>query len=257
MNANSYPTDYAMWRLLAWCGPIFMTTFFFMWGVLAKNLPPVGADLNAAQIAAHYIENGMAIRIGMSVCMVGGAFYMAWGLAVSRVMRRIEGPDGMLSSLEMMGATITCAPIIIACGIWTAGSIEAPALQPEIVHLLYWLGWMIIDLAYMVTTFQIFAVSLVFLRDRREKPLVPSWVCWWGFVTCAAFFPVSLVPFFRTGPFAFHGLFNFWIAFFTWYIWVTAISIYVIKAITRLQQEDGAALPVPERRPAAPALAAH
>ena len=73
-------------------------------------------------------------------------------------------------------------------------SLEAPTLQPEIVHMLYWLGWMIIDLAYMVTTFQIFAVSIVFLRDTREKPLVPAWVNWWGFVTCAAFFPVSLIP---------------------------------------------------------------
>jgi hypothetical protein len=243
MNNKSYPVDYNIWRLLAWCGPIFMTTFFFMWGVLARNLPPVGADLDAAQITAHYIENGLAIRIGMSVCMVGGAFYMAWGLAVSRVMRRIEGPDGMLSSLEMMGATITCAPIIVACGIWLTGSIEAPNLPKEIVHMIYWMGWMIIDLAYMVTTFQIFAVSWVFLHDTREKPLVPSWVCWWGFVTCAAFFPVSLVPFFKTGPFAFHGMFNFWIAFFTWYIWVSSVSICVIKAITRLQQEDGATSP--------------
>ena len=241
MKPETFPTDYGMWRLFAWCGPIFMATFFFMWGVLAGNLPPAGADLDAAQIKAHYIDNGMAIRIGMSICMVGGAFYMAWGCAVSQVMRRIEGPDGMLSSIEMMGATITCAPVIIACSIWLTASIEAPALQPEIVHMLYWLGWMIIDLAYMVTTFQIFAVSIVFLRDTREKPLVPAWVNWWGFVTCAAFFPVSLIPFFKTGPFAFQGAFNFWIAFFTWYIWVTAVSIYVIKAVGRLQIEDGAA----------------
>lgn len=238
MKTNSLPADYGMWRLMAWCGPIFMATFFVMWGVLAGNLPPLGADLDASQVLAHYLAHGVAIQIGMSVCMVGGAFYMAWGLAVSRVMRRIEGPEGMLSNLEMMGATITCAPIIVACGIWLSAALEAPQLPKEIVHLLYWMGWMIIDLAYMVTTFQIFAVSVVFLRDKREKPLVPSWLCWWGFVTCAAFFPVSLVPFCKTGPFAFHGMFNFWIAFFTWYIWVSGVSTYVIKAVTRLQQED-------------------
>jgi len=240
MNPNPFPTDYRMWRLLAWCGPIFMTIFFFLWGVLAKNLPPAGADLDAAQITAHYLGNRMDIIIGMSVCMVGGAFYMPWGCAVSRVMRRIEGPDGLLANLEMMGATITCAPIIVACGIWLTASLEAPQLPQNIVHLLYTLGWMIIDLAYMVTTFQIFAVGVVFLRDKRERPLMPAWVCWWGFVTCAAFFPVSLIPFFKTGPFAFHGMFNFWIAFFTWYIWVSAVSWYVIKAIRRLEQEDGA-----------------
>ncbi len=189
MKPMTPPADYGMWRLMAWCGPIFMATFFVMWGVLAGNLPPLGADLDAAQVTAHYLAHGVAIQIGMSVCMVGGAFYMAWGLAVSRVMRRIEGPEGMLSNLEMMGATITCAPIIVACGIWLSAALEAPQLPKEIVHLLYWLGWMIIDLAYMVTSFQIFAVSVVFLRDKREKLLVPSWLCWWGFVTFAAFFP--------------------------------------------------------------------
>ncbi|MDB5985816.1 MAG: hypothetical protein JWR16_869 [Nevskia sp.] len=243
MKPETYSTDYTMWRLLAWCGPIFMTVFFFMWGVFAGNLPPAGADLDAAQITAHYLNNGMAIRIGMSVCMVGSAFYMAWGCAVSKVMRRIEGPDGILSNLEMMGATITCAPLLVACGIWLTASIEAPQLPPAIIHMMYWLGWMIIDIAYMVTTFQIFAVGIVFLRDQREKPLMPAWISWWGFVTCAAFFPVSLIPFFKTGPFAFHGLFNFWIAFFTWYIWVTAVSFNIIRAISRLQQEDGAASP--------------
>ena len=243
MNPNTDSVDYRMWRLLAWCGPVFMATFFYFWGILAGNLPPFGADLNADQIYAHYIKDGMALRIGMSICMVGAAFYMAWGCAVSRLMQRIEGPNGMLSSLEMMGATITCAPLIVACGIWLTASIEAPQLTPQIVHMMYWLGWMIIDLAYMVTSFQIFAVSIVFLRDKRTKPLMPAWVCWWGFVTFAAFFPVSLVPFLKTGPFAFQGMFNFWIAFFTWYIWVTAASYYVIRGITRVQQEDKGLVP--------------
>jgi hypothetical protein len=38
-------------------------------------------------------------------------------------------------------------------------------------------------------------------------------------------------------------MFNFWIAFFTWYVWVTGISFYVIKAIPRLRQEDEAEVP--------------
>jgi hypothetical protein len=107
---------------------------------------------------------------------------------------------------------------------------------------MYYLGWMVIDLAYMVTSWQIIAASIVFLRDKREKKLVPAWVSWWGYVTVASFFPVSLIPFFKTGPWAFQGLFNFWIAFPTWYIWIVSMSIYIIKAVNRIQVEDGAAV---------------
>ena len=246
MNTKDYPVDYTIWRLLAWCGPFFMTLFFVLWGLLCQNFPPRGADWDAAMIYKHYIDNGMALKIGMSVCIVAGAFYMPWGLSVSRVMQRIEGPDGMLAKLEMMGATITCCPLIVACGIWLTGAMEAPEQSPQIIHMLYWMGWLIIDLAYMVTSFQIFAVSVCILRDKREKPLYPAWLSWWGYITVLSFFPVSLIPFFKTGPFAFHGLFNFWVAFPTWYIWVFGLSICTLRAITKIQIEDGAMAKVRE-----------
>lgn len=240
MNNTPSPFDYTMWRALAWCGPIFIGAFLFFFGILGHNLPPVGADLTPQQLTQHYIDNGMSIRIGMSVCIVFATFYIPWGVAVSRLMRRIEGGEGMLGNLQMLGAAISSVIIIVPCGLWLMCSIEAPTIQPETIHLLYWMGWMIIDLGYMAFTFQIAAEAIVFLRDPRGKPLVAPWVCWAGFVTCAAFFMENLIPFFKTGPFAFHGLFNFWVAYGTWFVWVIGLSYYVITAITRLQQEDGA-----------------
>ncbi len=235
------PTDYSMWKLMAWTGPVFFIGFFCMWGLLADNFPPMAASTSAQEMWQHYKDLQTPIMIGMSVCMVLGSCYMTFGAAVSRVMRRIEGPEGMLSNLEMMGATITYCPIVVACGIWLTIALQIDVLSPEMVQTLYYLAWMIVDLAYMVTSWQIIAAAIVLLRDKREKPLVPAWVCWWGFVTVASFFPVSLIPFFKTGPFAFHGMFNFWIAFPTWYIWIVSMSIFIIKAVNRIQIEDGAA----------------
>jgi hypothetical protein len=142
----------------------------------------------------------------------------------------------------MSGATITYCPIVVACGIWLVAAMQVDVLSPALIQTMYYLGWMVIDLAYMVTSWQIIAASIVFLRDKREKKLVPAWVSWWGYVTVASFFPVSLIPFFKTGPWAFQGLFNFWIAFPTWYIWIVSMSIYIIKAVNRIQVEDGAAV---------------
>jgi hypothetical protein len=238
MRLDGDERNYATWKMLAWCGPIFLAIFTGFWGVLAGNMPPAGADLTPLQIAAHYSDNRMALIVGMSICMVGSAFYFPWGIAIAQVIRRVDGRDSILAQLESMGATITVAFPIISCGIWLTAALEVAILPPELIHMLYYLGWMIIDLAYMVTTFQIVAVSIAFLRDKRDNPLVPAWVCWWGYFTAASFFPVSLIPFFKTGPFAFHGLFNFWIAFFAWYVWCGSLSGYVIRAVSRLQRED-------------------
>lgn len=258
MSTHARADDYGIWKLMAWTGPVFFIGFFVMWGLVAGNFPPMPASTEPQAMWQHYKDLQTEIAIGMSLCMVLGSCYMTFGAAVSRVMRRIEGPEGMLANLEMMGATITYCPIVIACGTWLTTALQIDKLSPDMVQTLYYLAWMIIDLAYMVTSWQIIAAAIVFLRDKRERKLVPAWVSWWGFVTVATFFPVSLIPFFKTGPFAFHGLFNFWIAFCTWYIWIVSMSFFIIRAVGRIEIEDGAAAPREtalrgERSPVAPA----
>ena len=90
-------------------------------------------------------------------------------------------------------------------------------------------------MAYFVTSFQIAAISIVFMRDKREKKLVPDAVIWWGWVTFASFFAVSAIPFVTTGPLAFNGVISFWIAFFTWFFWIPTLSYFIIKAIDRTE----------------------
>src|SRR5574340_360233 len=235
---GSMPIPYGIWKFMGWSGPIFMAAFVVLWGILAGNIPPFPPSATPLEVKAHYLDHRLAIMIGMSVCLTVTAFYMLWGNAISNVMQRVEGRDGLLSKVEMMGATITCAPIMTACALWLTAAHEVDSLSPEVLHMLYWGGWLLIDLAYLVTSWQIAASSIVFSRDTREKPLVPSWVCWWGWVTFASFFVVNAIPFVTTGPLAFNGLISFWIAFFTWFIWCPALSYYVIGAVDRLKAED-------------------
>ncbi|MBO0864158.1 MAG: hypothetical protein J2P16_03700 [Mycobacterium sp.] len=240
-DLSPYRTDYTSWKILACCGVIFMATFVFLWGLLARNIPPFSPNANPDMVKAHYAELRLPILIGMSVCLTVTSFYMAWSVAIARVMERIEGPGGLFSKLEMMGGTITCAPIMTACAMWLTAAHEVHYLDPGILHMLYWMAWLLIDLAYFVTSFQIAAISIVFARDKREKKLVPDWVIWWGWITFASFFVVSAIPFVTTGPLAFNGVISFWIAFFTWFIWCPSLSYYIFKAVDRLKAEDEAA----------------
>jgi hypothetical protein len=240
-DLSPYPTDFTSWKFLAWMGPLFLAAFFFLWGVLAGNIPPFLPSADPQTVWQHYADNRLAILIGMSVCLTLTACYMAWSVAVSKVLERIEGKDGFWSMNEFMGGTITCAPIMTACAIWLAAAHEINNIDPGTAHLLYWMGWLLIDLAYMVTSFQIAGSSIVFMRDKREKKLVPDAVCWWGWVTVASFFVVNAIPFVTTGPLAFNGVISFWIAFFTWFFWIPSMSYFVIKAVDRLKAEDAAA----------------
>lgn len=233
--------DYRLWKAMAWAGPAFMAAFVFGWGISAGNIPPVGPDMAPDALQDWFTSHSTGIAIGTSICLTLTSLYMVWGCAISHVIRRIEGRGGLLGNLEQMGAVITCAPLTVAMGLFLVCSREATVVDATTLHMLYHLGWFIMDLAYMVTSFQIAAISIACMRDKREKPLVPHFVSWWGWVTFATFFPVSLIPFLNTGPFAWNGSFNFWIAFFTWFIWCPLLSTYIIKAIGRIRAEDEAA----------------
>src|ERR1700730_5889174 len=240
-DLTPYRTDYTSWRILAWTGPVFLFAVFVLWGIVARNMPPFPPSATPEQGKDDDRHCRVPLLIALSICVPMTAFYMSFSVAVARVMERIEGSGGVLSKLEMMGGTITCAPVMVMVAIWLTAPHEVNNLTPGIMHMLYWMGWLLFDLAYFVTSLQIAAISIVFMRDKREKKLVPDAVSWWGWVTFASFFAVSAIPFVTTGPLAFNGVISFWIAFFTWFFWIPSLSYFIIKAIGRIKAEDEAA----------------
>ena len=241
-DLSPYRTDYTTWKILGCAGPAFLVLFVALWGFLGRNMPPfppnatpdrgLGALPRAQAAALDRDERRLTIT----------SFYMAWSVAIARVMERVEGPGGVLSKLEMMGGTITCAPIMTACMAWltAAHEVTLPRLRASCTCSTGWAGscstWRTSS-----PRLQIAACSIVFMRDKREKKLVPDAVSWWGWITFASFFVVSAIPFVTTGPLAFNGVISFWIAFFTWFFWIPSLSYFVIKAVDRIKAEDEAA----------------
>src|SRR6201998_1373662 len=117
-DLSPYRTDYTSWKVMAGTGFAFITAFFCLWWLLARNISPFPAWAEPQAVWDHYTSLRLPIMIGMSVCLTCTAFYMVWSVAVSRVMERIEGAGGVWSKLEMMGGTITCAPIRTAWETW-------------------------------------------------------------------------------------------------------------------------------------------
>ena len=134
-DVSPYPIDYKTWKVLAWTGPVFLAAFFCLWGLLAHNIPPFPPSATPDEVWQHYSDLRLPIMIGMSVCLTMAAFYMSWSVAIARVMERIEGPGGVLSKLEMMGGTITCAPLMVACAMWLTAAHEIHNIDPGIAQV--------------------------------------------------------------------------------------------------------------------------
>jgi hypothetical protein len=233
--------EFRYWRFCAWNGYVFMLVFVVCWGLLSGNCPPFSADLPASDIAAFFREQQNWIRAGMVISMTFAICYLIWAVAIGRVMGKVVGKDSVLVDLQVWGAGLTVVPILIAMSFWLTAAFRPEGLPDAVLQMLYDMAWLLIDLAYATTSVQMIAIGVAFLNDPREEPLVPKLLAWYGIWVGFAFAAECLMPFFKAGAFARNGLLNFWVEFPIWFLWAPTLTYYILKAISRLEQEAEAA----------------
>lgn len=228
-------------RACAWAGPILLVITVLCWGVLGQNIPPYSPALDADAFAAQIREHALEIRIGMILQMPFSVLYFVWGVAISKVMRGVERDNDVLSTMQIWGAGFTTIVFVVPCAMWLTLSYRPEVMDPKTLQILYDFAWFFFDMAYSLTTLQMIALGICFLSDRRPQPLVPAWVAWFCMWVGISFVLESMMPLVFSGPFARNGLLNYWIEFSLFFWMMAILSIYILKAITRLQSEHRAA----------------
>lgn len=230
-------SDHRLVRVALWSIGIYVGFGLIGFAVLAGFWPPPGQDLDADAIAAYFRDNETLIRIGMILMVIGAPCYYTWSVALSKIIGRIEGPMGPLSMTELIGGLMTAVVTAVPAVVWQTAAFRADDRPAETIQTLYDFGWLFFDLTFMFSFLQSIALGTAVLMDRRLVPLFPRWVGYLCFLTAAVYVPLSLVPFVRTGPFAWHGLLNFWAVFTMFFALIVVVTVYADRALRRLQAE--------------------
>jgi hypothetical protein len=156
------------------------------------------------------------------------------------VMEPLEGRSNVLSTLQMWGAGMTGVFFMTAPAIWLAATFRIETASSEMIQTLHDVGWMIFDITVPTASIQFAAFGVCVLSDRRRVPVIPKWVAWIGIYESVGLLILALMPFFRTGAFARDGAINFWIVFPAFFGYMVIVSIYLFKAIPKLEAEDAA-----------------
>ncbi len=234
MNAA---VDTRYWRLCNWMGPVFIAVFFVCWGLLGHNFPPFSPDAPASEVAGWFRSNANGVRLGMVIAMTFAPAYGVWGYALAKVVEQIVGKDSILVQLARVGAAWTTITILIPTSFWLTAAFRPEALPDWAIQMLYDMAWLLIDLAYAVTSVQMFALGAAYLSDKRAVPLIPKWLAWCGIWVGFMFIIECMMPYFRSGAFARSGILNFWIEFIIWMGWVPVLTWYNARAIGRIERE--------------------
>ena len=208
--------------------PLYIVLLLIGLFILPGWLPPPSPDQTAEQFARIFHENH-SMRIGAAIIAVAASLGMALPAAISAQMRRMEGANHVFADVQMLAAAVGVLGIFIPAMLWLAISYR-PDVPPAIVMPFNDMAWFIIIGGIGSAIVENVAIGLcILLADGPQ--LYPRWLGYWNLWLATGLLPGALLPFFKSGPFAWNGLFGFWTVVTAFFIWLVLNYIYTVKAI--------------------------
>jgi hypothetical protein len=213
-----------------WCGPVFLVLFGIGLWPLAGFLPPPAANATPAEVVRLYSEHHTRVQAGLTLMFFSTAFIAPFVAVISNQLRRIriEGITTLVYGQLVAGSAFLFVVIAPVMAMIVAS--YRPERNPEITQALNDLAWIPFIMVFTTLSAQMLCIAAAVLLDRDEA-VFPRWV---GHVSawCAVLLvPAVLLPFHKTGPFAWDGIFQFWLAAAIFFGWFAAMSAGLIKTI--------------------------
>ncbi|EHJ59314.1 hypothetical protein NSU_3646 [Novosphingobium pentaromativorans US6-1] len=199
---------------------------------LAHFAPPPSPSLSPEEIAAVYQQNLSGIRFGAGITMIGAAFYGCFFGAISMVMKRMEGPRAPYTWVQTITGAVVTACFFLGALFLTLTAYR-PDRPPEMTQLLNDLAWFTMVTPGIIGTVQTAAFGAAILGDKRPVPLMPRWSGYLCFMLALAFLPEDTAIFFYDGPFAWNGLFPFWVPIILLSVWMVSCTYLMLQARKR------------------------
>jgi len=199
--------------------------------LIADFVPPISPALSADEVAAIYAGDTLSMRLAVLLIMSGGGFIVPFVAVISMQLKRIEGELGTYTMAQLGVGSIT-ALIFVFAGVFFTAAAFRPDHDPELTRMLNDLGWMTLLMTFSPFIVQNLTIGFCILSDKHDDPIFPRWVGYFNLWAAVLFVPGGLLTFFKTGPFAWDGLFVWWIpfvVFFSWYVLMIIVLHGVVK----------------------------
>jgi hypothetical protein len=207
-----------------------MTTLLYVVGmfVIAEFLPPPSPGLGVAEVATFYRDNHTSIITGLTMALVGTGFMLPLCVIGSVFLAESEEGFPFFAVMQALCAVVTVLFTAFPNFIWLAAAFRIDR-SPDLIALLHDLGWIMWATPSWGFAFQLICVGV--WRDKRAEPFL-RWMSYLALWVAIGMVYTPLVPFYTTsGPFAWDGLFSFWVAFFSPIFWIILVSLLVIRNI--------------------------
>jgi len=218
----------------AWSGVACVLLFFLAFFIMGF-VPPLSPSMSATEVAAHYRDHQTAVQVGGVVMLVSSMFYASYTAVMSGQMRRIQGVHRTVVYTQLAAGAFASLTFLIPAMLFEVVA-YAPERDVELTEMLNQFAWIFLVMPWSPFLVQNWAFAFAILSDRAARPLLPRWLAYLNLWAPIVFAPSVLLPFFRSGPFAWSGLFVIWIPAIVFILQFVANASCVHRAVRQEAQ---------------------
>jgi len=234
MNAYAPPRYAYRTQSQLWCCYSvfpFVLLFCVGWVMIGQLLPPPSPTMNAEAVAAMFDEHRDRLRICMLLCMYSTVFLIPFtGVIIAQIARIEQNGPRVWTYSALIAAAGNVVSFTFPLMFWTVALFRAER-PPQFVLLASDLAWLpFLGMASPYIALPV-CVAIAGLLDPSRTPVFPRWYCYLTIASVVAILPAPLLVFFKTGWFAWNGIFGWWLPFGDVFGWTLLTYVLLRRGI--------------------------
>ena len=217
-------------RLCAWSGLLSIVVFFIGFWPMAHFMPPLSPAWTGQQVADFYLNNSVGVRIGAICILLSAGLLVLFYTGITIQMKRIEHGFGPMSLAQIALGVLAVMPFLPAAVTMCVASFR-PERDLAGILLMSDYTWIMFFMVAPPAMLQFFALGYAILTDTNSTPIFPRWLGYFTFWSAILGVPGNVIVFFYSGPFAWSGLFGYWIPASIFGLWTIIMAWQMFKAI--------------------------
>jgi hypothetical protein len=220
-------------RIGLWCNWIFIALTAVGWLGIAHFWLPARADLGLEATKVWFSEtHHWGVIIGCSLFYIAAGILTPGSIAMGIMLAKIEGRWPLWSlTMAVCGVFISLIVFLNACA-WLVAAYR-PETGADVIQSWYDWAWFAFLLGWIYLAIEMIATGVVEMMDDRAEPMVPRWFTWLTFAGAATLVFAAGPAFFKSGPFAYHGLLAFYLPVVIWGGYIALTTWYLLRELKR------------------------
>ena len=223
-------------RALIWTFVALSQVYTWSYVYLVGFWPPPSPALDATQVLQMYAQHNMQFRVGVVLMMLSGAFFLPLIIVISAQMARCEKGYPLWSKLQLTTGTLGTWLFAFPPFLWGVAAFSVER-DPALTLLMHEFSWLCFVTPPSYFAMQMIPIGIVsFSKDNDVNSPFPRWLGYLTFwMALTGSFGVAAILF-KSGPFAWNGLFPFYLPIAVYSVWLVSICITLFGAIKRQEQ---------------------